>query len=242
MPSAKTKHSQNDLGGQYKMSHKSLYFVNPSQIPSIVFCASVHGLFLLSYVTWNYCCDLAPFHQGCSWFSSILNTTFWSWIKISANERVPKLTVDRYRFCKIENAVEMLSDGYKSFCSKQVFSKSDISAQNASDVRWNIEKSITQKLTSQHGSRLVLPSVSGFSMDRRHASFGYPSFACVHSVWSPCHICSHSRPQSPSFLSHVVLRVWDFGHFGQESGMAFEGTTEVYERIYRFNSKWVRRV
>ena len=26
-PSAKTKHSQNDLGGQYKMSHKSLYFV-----------------------------------------------------------------------------------------------------------------------------------------------------------------------------------------------------------------------
>ena len=37
MPSAKTKHSQNDWGGQYKMSHKSLYFVNPSQIPSIVF-------------------------------------------------------------------------------------------------------------------------------------------------------------------------------------------------------------
>ena len=27
MPSAKTKHLQNDLGGQYKMSHKSLYFV-----------------------------------------------------------------------------------------------------------------------------------------------------------------------------------------------------------------------
>ena len=28
-----------------------------------------------------------------------------------------------------------------------------------------------------------------------------------------------------------------FGHFGLESGMFFEGTTEVYERIYRFNSK-----
>ena len=27
IPSAKTKHSQNDLGGQYKMSHKLLYFV-----------------------------------------------------------------------------------------------------------------------------------------------------------------------------------------------------------------------
>ena len=26
-----------------------------------------------------------------------------------------------------------------------------------------------------------------------------------------------------------------------ESGMVFEGTTEVYKRIYRFNSKWVRK-
>ena len=26
-------------------------------------------------------------------------------------------------------------------------------------------------------------------------------------------------------------------HFGLESSMAFEGTTGVYERIYRFNSK-----
>ena len=37
MPSPKTKHSQNDLGGQWKMSQKSLYFVNRSQIPTIVF-------------------------------------------------------------------------------------------------------------------------------------------------------------------------------------------------------------
>ena len=29
----------------------------------------------------------------------------------------------------------------------------------------------------------------------------------------------------------------DFAHFGLESGMVFEGTTRVYERIYRFNSK-----
>ena len=28
-----------------------------------------------------------------------------------------------------------------------------------------------------------------------------------------------------------------FAHFGLESGMVFEGTTGVYERIYRFNSK-----
>ena len=28
-----------------------------------------------------------------------------------------------------------------------------------------------------------------------------------------------------------------FAHFGLESGMVFEGTTGLYERIYRFNSK-----
>ena len=28
-----------------------------------------------------------------------------------------------------------------------------------------------------------------------------------------------------------------FVHFGLESGMVFEGTTGVYEGIYRFNSK-----
>ena len=32
-----------------------------------------------------------------------------------------------------------------------------------------------------------------------------------------------------------------FAHFGLESGMAFEGTTGVYERIYCFYSKWVRK-
>ena len=33
----------------------------------------------------------------------------------------------------------------------------------------------------------------------------------------------------------------DFAHFGLESGIVFEGTTGVYERIYRFNAKWVRK-
>ena len=28
----------------------------------------------------------------------------------------------------------------------------------------------------------------------------------------------------------------DFAHFGLESGMVIEGTTRVYEGIYRFNS------
>ena len=35
----------------------------------------------------------------------------------------------------------------------------------------------------------------------------------------------------------------DFAHFGLESGMIFERNYAigVYERIYRFNSKWVRK-
>ena len=35
----------------------------------------------------------------------------------------------------------------------------------------------------------------------------------------------------------------DFAHFGLESGMVFERNyvIGVYERIYRFNSKWVRK-
>ena len=30
-----------------------------------------------------------------------------------------------------------------------------------------------------------------------------------------------------------------FAHFGLETGIVFEGTTGVYERIYHLNSKWV---
>ena len=32
-----------------------------------------------------------------------------------------------------------------------------------------------------------------------------------------------------------------FAHFGLESSMVFDGTTGVYESIYRFSSKWVRK-
>ena len=47
-----------------------------------------------------------------------------------------------------------------------------------------------------------------------------------------------------TFSLHVsFLNVFFFAmcaHFGVESGMIFEGTTRVYERICGFNSKWVR--
>ena len=49
-------------------------------------------------------------------------------------------------------------------------------------------------------------------------------------------------PESVEFLRRFGLKtVIDFARFGLESGVVFEGTTEVYERIYRFDSKLVRK-
>ena len=45
-------------------------------------------------------------------------------------------------------------------------------------------------------------------------------------------------PRRLGFLRRFGLKTSiHFAHFGLESGMVFEGTTGVYERIYRFNSK-----
>ena len=45
-------------------------------------------------------------------------------------------------------------------------------------------------------------------------------------------------PQRVGFLRRFGLKTGiPFAHFGLELGMIFEGTTGVYERIYRFNSK-----
>ena len=44
------------------------------------------------------------------------------------------------------------------------------------------------------------------------------------------------------FLRRFSLKTGlDFAQFGLESGMVFEETTGVYERIYRFNSKRIRK-
>ena len=45
-------------------------------------------------------------------------------------------------------------------------------------------------------------------------------------------------PKMVGFLGLFDLkRAIHFAHFGLELGMVFEGTTGVYERIYRLNSK-----
>ena len=45
-------------------------------------------------------------------------------------------------------------------------------------------------------------------------------------------------PYRIGFLCRFRLKTGiHFAHFGLESGMVFERTTGVYERIFRFNSK-----
>ena len=49
------------------------------------------------------------------------------------------------------------------------------------------------------------------------------------------------RPYRVGFLRRFGLKTGiDFVDFGLEAGMVFEGTTGVYEPIYRCNSKWIR--
>ena len=44
-------------------------------------------------------------------------------------------------------------------------------------------------------------------------------------------------PHRVGFLRRFGLKTGiQFAHFGLESGMVFEGTTELYERLYLFNS------
>ena len=53
---------------------------------------------------------------------------------------------------------------------------------------------------------------------------------------------SYLPPHRVGFLRRFGLKTGThFAHFGLESGMVFEGTTRVYDRIYRFNSKCVRK-
>ena len=52
----------------------------------------------------------------------------------------------------------------------------------------------------------------------------------------------YAPPQRVGFLRCFGLKKGrGLAHFGPESGMVFQGTTGMYERIYPFNSKWVRK-
>ena len=53
---------------------------------------------------------------------------------------------------------------------------------------------------------------------------------------------SYVPPQRVGFMRRFGLKTGiDCAHFSLESGMVFEATTEVYELICRFNSKWINK-
>ena len=55
-------------------------------------------------------------------------------------------------------------------------------------------------------------------------------------LYKPCRYVP--PPQRVWFLGRFGQETGlDFVYFGLESGMVFEETADVYERIYRFNSK-----
>ena len=79
-----------------------------------------------------------------------------------------------------------------------------------------------------------------------HSLFSQPSsrYILVHN-WSD----TGGTPSYKLYRQVAPQRVWslrrfglktgiNFAHFGLELGM---GTAEVYEHIYRFNSKWIRK-
>ena len=74
---------------------------------------------------------------------------------------------------------------------------------------------------------------------------------CLGPIWSPedgwstLNQCvppgGGGTPLYKLYMYVKPHRVGFLGRFGLESGVVFGGTTGVYERIYRFNSKWVRK-
>jgi len=70
-------------------------------------------------------------------------------------------------------------------------------------------------------------------MERKTLQGGSPLYKPYRSV----------LPQRVGVLHPFGLNTGiDFAHFGLESGVVLEGTTGIYERIYRFNYKRIKKV
>ena len=92
--------------------------------------------------------------------------------------------------------------------------------------RWSLAEKFPNKIKSSRLSNRVYP----FLCSRRRWVLPYISYIGM------------CRPIGLGFLGRFGLKTGThFAHFGLESGMVFEGTAGAYERIYRFNSKWVRK-
>ena len=72
------------------------------------------------------------------------------------------------------------------------------------------------------------------------STISYSGIRIRQNLWStPLYkLYRYVPPHRVGFLHGFGLKTGvHFAHFGLESGMVFEGTTRLYERLYRFNSK-----
>ena len=72
------------------------------------------------------------------------------------------------------------------------------------------------------------------------STISYSGIRIRKNLWStPLYkLYRYVPPHRVGFLHGFGLKTGiQFAHFGLESGMVFEGTTGLYERLYRFNSK-----
>ena len=72
------------------------------------------------------------------------------------------------------------------------------------------------------------------------STVSYSGIRIRKNLWStPLYkLYRYVPPHRVGFLHGFGLKTGiHFAHFGLESGMVFEGTTGLYERLYRFNSK-----
>ena len=79
-----------------------------------------------------------------------------------------------------------------------------------------------------------------------HIDWGYVRTIRPGYIASPRGVLSYishkgmCRPKGYGFWAFLAWKQV-FTSSGLESGMVFDGTTGVYERIYPFNSKWLRK-
>ena len=72
------------------------------------------------------------------------------------------------------------------------------------------------------------------------STVSYSGIRIRKNLWStPLYkLYRYVPPHRVGFLHGFGLKTGlHFAHFGLESGMVFERTTRLYERLYRFNSK-----
>ena len=96
-------------------------------------------------------------------------------------------------------------------------------------------------VTNITGAKVLSTDIPVSSTESALPSYQTPSSSPRGStpLYKPC---MYVPPQRVGFLPRFSLKTGiDFAHFGLESRTVIEGTTGLYERVHRFNSKWGRK-